>query len=292
MIPTQEMVPYPVFGDNATKVQPDDPKYAAGFDPGDVLPAEWLNWLLNRASGAVTKLNAGALSMEQEINNVLEAGAQTPDAEETDQLITAIAYLINQAVLVEQQKPAVGVPTLWMGTKPDWALDFGNGAATKYLWANYPKLNNAKFKDILDHFKTTGGSALCADYDATGFYVPDLRGMMPKVVGSSGKSYGHDAITTVGAVMTERLPNIKGSVSIRNSGTDSSSHILYYLTGSGGGLTVSAMAGEASTIVAPGNSNKKFDILTMNAHSHSTIYTDSAHVSPLSFGAMYIVRYE
>ena len=170
------MTPYPTFGDNSSRVQPDQAKYAAGFQPGDVVPAEWFNWLLNRGSSATTKLNAGTLSMEQEINNVLTAGDQTPDATVTNQLITAINYIINQVRLNEQQRPAVGVPTLWMGEKPDWALDFGNGAATKYLWANYPKLNNDKFKNILSTLSNAGWMTAA---DTAGFYVPDLRGIVP-----------------------------------------------------------------------------------------------------------------
>ena len=187
MIPTQEMTPYPVFGDNATKVQPDDPKYSGGFLPGDVLPAEWLNWLLNRASGAVTKLNAGTLSLEQEVNEVLRQGSQVPDAGQTNQLAAAIVQLITEAILAEQQRTPVGVPTLWFGPKPDWALDFGNGAATKYLWANYPKLNTNKFKSILSTLSTNGWMTA---YDAEGFYVPDLRGIVPIGYGTNAKRTG------------------------------------------------------------------------------------------------------
>lgn len=184
MIPTQEMTQYPTFGDNASKVKPDDPKYAAGFEPGDVVPAEWLNWLLNRGSSATTKLNAGTLSLEQEINNVLQGGNQTPDQTETNQLLLAIRDIINQVRLEEQQRPAVGVPTLWMGPKPTWALDFGNGAGTKYLWANYPKLYNDKFRDILSTLSTAGWMTA---HDTSGFYVPDLRGIVPIGYGLNGK---------------------------------------------------------------------------------------------------------
>jgi hypothetical protein len=184
MIPTQEMTAYPTFGDNSARVQPDAGKYAAGFQPGDVVPAEWFNWLLNRGSSATTKLNAGTLSMEQEINNVLSAGNQVPDATVTNQLLTAISYIINQVRLDEQQRPAVGVPTLWLGPKPTWALDFGNGASTQYLWANYPKLNNDKFKDILSTLSSAGWMTA---HDNTGFYVPDLRGIVPIGYGLNAK---------------------------------------------------------------------------------------------------------
>lgn len=187
MIPNQDLTPYPEFGNNSTKVKPDDPKYSAGFQPADVLPAEWLNWFLSRASKGVTELGEGVSSMEQEINKVLEAGNQVPEATETNQLITAINYIINQVRLNEQQRPAVGVPTLWMGPKPDWALDFGNGAETKYLWANYPKLNNQKFWDILSTLSSAGWMPA---HDISGFYVPDLRGIVPIGYGTNNVRTG------------------------------------------------------------------------------------------------------
>lgn len=186
---------------------------------------------------------------------------------------------------IYEYKPAIGVPTLWMGTKPDWALDFGNGAATQYAWADYPKLNTAYFKDILDHFKTTGGSGLCADYDATGFYVPDLRGLMARTVGTNGKGYTTDAIATVGAGLTERLPNITG----------------YYVTSLGeyGPIGYGAFSLNNQT-----NANIASQTATtsptrgFNFNAGSTpgtgngVYKTDAHVSPACFGSMWIVRYE
>lgn len=98
MIPTQEMTSFPVWasGSGAAKVEPGAAKYAAGWLEADVVPHEWLNWLFNRASGAVTKHNAGVLSMEKEINSVLTASGQTPDVSDDDQLLDAIQYLIQQ----------------------------------------------------------------------------------------------------------------------------------------------------------------------------------------------------
>lgn len=99
MIPTQEMTAFPVWAasPSAAKVEPGAAKYAAGWLEADVVPHEWLNWLFNRASGAVTKHNAGVLSMEKEINSVLTAGGQTPDVSDDDQLLDAIQYLIQQS---------------------------------------------------------------------------------------------------------------------------------------------------------------------------------------------------
>lgn len=97
MINTQTLVNFPVFGDNATKAQPDNAKYAAGFQPADVYPAEWVNWVWNKASGGVTALNAGVNMMEREINNVLDGADKTPDATKDNQLLEAIQKLISDA---------------------------------------------------------------------------------------------------------------------------------------------------------------------------------------------------
>ena len=97
MINTQTLVNFPVFGDNATKAQPDNAKYSAGFQPADVYPAEWVNWVWNKSSGGVTALNEGVNMMEREINNVLDGAAKTPDVTKDNQLLEAIQKLIDDA---------------------------------------------------------------------------------------------------------------------------------------------------------------------------------------------------
>lgn len=97
MIPQQTFESYPVFGDNATKVQPDNAKYSAGFQQADVLPAEWVNWFWNKSSKGVTDLNAGVASMETEVINVLTAAGKTPNVNTNNQLVQSIQYLIAAA---------------------------------------------------------------------------------------------------------------------------------------------------------------------------------------------------
>ena len=86
----------------------------------------------------------------------------------------------------EEFRPPIGIPFFWMADKPDWAIDFGNGASTKYLWTTYPELNNDMFKSILTKHYNAGS---CQNYDNEGFYVPDLRGLVP--IG-----YGTNAVRT------------------------------------------------------------------------------------------------
>lgn len=102
MIKTQDedsskvLVDFPVFSDAGTKTKPDDAKYSAGFLAGDVLPAEWLNYFLNKDTTGITRINDGLLSTEKELNNVVTAGGQTPSEDSDSQVLTAIKYLIAQ----------------------------------------------------------------------------------------------------------------------------------------------------------------------------------------------------
>jgi hypothetical protein len=97
MIQTQQFEGFPVFGDNSTKSQPEAAIYSNGFAPADVLPAEYYNWLTNKASVGITDLNRGLSSVEEELNNVVTAGGEEPTEETSKQVITAIKYLITQA---------------------------------------------------------------------------------------------------------------------------------------------------------------------------------------------------
>lgn len=173
------------------------------------------------------------------------------------------------------KRPPIGIPTLWMAAKPDWALNFGDGSSTKYAWSDYPELDTPEFRAILDVYKATGGSNLCSDYDGSGFYVPDLRGMMLRATGTNGKGYSTDAIANVGAVMSERLPDVQGDFTFR-----------------GGGYTPNGpfelVAGNYSTMLESGAYN---NVLRFRLSKANSIFKSSAHVSPLSVGAIYIVRF-
>lgn len=134
MIPTQTFENYPEFANAGQKSQPDDAKYAAGFIPSDVLPAEWLNWFLNGATKGVTALNTGVKSVEQEINTVLESRSVTPDINAAGQLLAVLnkikAEAINEAWPVgityvqypQQKSPQELFP------KTTWVELFYNGA--------------------------------------------------------------------------------------------------------------------------------------------------------------------
>ena len=95
MTPLQTMTDFPVFSDKGTKSQPSEAKYAAGFANADVLPYEWVNWLFNKSSSAITTLNGGMTSVQNEIISVLSAAGITPAEATNNQVLAAIQYLIQ-----------------------------------------------------------------------------------------------------------------------------------------------------------------------------------------------------
>ena len=95
MISNQTFDNYPEFANSGTKSKPNDVKYAAGFVPSDVLPAEWLNWFLNGATKGVTALNTGVAELEKELNNILAQVSASADPSQHDQVVTAIISLIE-----------------------------------------------------------------------------------------------------------------------------------------------------------------------------------------------------
>lgn len=90
MIPEQTLLGYPLFGDNATKVEPDNNKKSNGWQQGDVVPAEWMNWAWYHNSKGVADLNKGVNSIEKEINNVLSSFGISPAEATNNQLLTAM----------------------------------------------------------------------------------------------------------------------------------------------------------------------------------------------------------
>lgn len=100
MIPSQTFESYPVFGDNATKVQPDGAKYSNGFIQGDVYPAEWVNWAWAKNSQGITDANRGLTSIEAELNTMLTCAGITPSSclTCTDQVYNAMMCKINACV--------------------------------------------------------------------------------------------------------------------------------------------------------------------------------------------------
>ena len=123
MIPQQTFENYPVFGDNATKVKPDDAKYAAGFQQADVLPAEWMNWAWNKNTQGINELQAGLTSVEAEIGSVLANRNITPDGSSVSQLLTALQSFKAEAILSAHPVGSL----YWTTSNENPAVTFGGG---------------------------------------------------------------------------------------------------------------------------------------------------------------------
>ncbi len=146
MIPTQNFENYPEFANAGQKSQPNDTKYAAGFIPSDVLPAEWLNWFLNGATKGVTALNTGVKSVEQEINTVLESRSVNPDINAAGQLLSVLNKIKAEAVLAAHPVGSL----YWTSKNENPSITFGGGT----------------WKQITDKFVLAAGSTYKAE--ATG----------------------------------------------------------------------------------------------------------------------------
>ena len=105
MIPEQTLLGYPVFGDNATKVEPDNNKKSNGWQQADVLPAEHMNWAWFHNSKGISDLNKGVKSMEKEINAVLASFGITPAELTNNQLLTAMrlnaSFVVSDRAAIE-----------------------------------------------------------------------------------------------------------------------------------------------------------------------------------------------
>lgn len=123
MIPTQTLESFPIFGSNATKVEPGDAKKAAGWQQADVVPAEWMNWEWYKASKGITDLNSGVSSIETEINNVLISRNETPDDTKTNQLLTVLNKIKAEAVLAAHPVGSL----YWTSSTDNPATTFGGG---------------------------------------------------------------------------------------------------------------------------------------------------------------------
>ena len=146
MIPTQNFENYPEFANAGQKSQPNEAKYAAGFIPSDVLPAEWLNWFLNGATKGVTALNTGVKSVEQEINTVLESRSVNPDINAAGQLLSVLNKIKAEAVLAAHPVGSL----YWTSKNENPAITFGGGT----------------WKQITDKFVLAAGNTYKAE--ATG----------------------------------------------------------------------------------------------------------------------------
>ncbi len=80
----------PVFGSGASNVQPVGSTYSGGFLPGQLFPAEYENWLMNRLTTNSLASQTTSLSVAAEIVNILNQASIVPDPASTTQLYAAL----------------------------------------------------------------------------------------------------------------------------------------------------------------------------------------------------------
>ena len=118
MIPSQTLEEFEPFAESGDKVAPVPAKYAQGYLPGEVFPAQHENFLMGKASRCSTQHRAGLRSIEAELNNVVDAGGAEPDDTDDTQVLDAINYLIAQAIAAEREKDMPKGFLWWTSTPP------------------------------------------------------------------------------------------------------------------------------------------------------------------------------
>lgn len=145
MIPTQTFEDYPIFGSNATKIEPGDAKKSAGFQQADVLPYEWMNWAWNKNSKGISDLNAGLISLEKEVNNVLSEAhiSPSPDTNVNNQLYKALRQ--NCGCIITSTTTITNAPSIESGnvvkimfTADIAGVDTSTGFLISYNGQNIP----------------------------------------------------------------------------------------------------------------------------------------------------------
>ena len=114
---------FPPFANSGTRSAPAEAKYAQGMVPADTFPAEWANYFFHGATQGITRLNADTGSIKKEINNVLNNFNITPDGTLTNQLMTALDKLKQQAALAAHPVGSL----YWTSVNENPAVTFGGG---------------------------------------------------------------------------------------------------------------------------------------------------------------------
>lgn len=87
--------------------------------------------------------------------------------------------LSSSAITSLLYRPPIGIPVFWFSSVPDWALAFDDGSGP-YAWEDYPEFDNDDFKATLTIWANAGWMPA---YNSTRFYVPDLKGLFPRIAG-------------------------------------------------------------------------------------------------------------
>lgn len=306
MIPTQTFEEFPEFSNTGAKVKPDDAKYAAGFVPSDVLPAQWLNWLMNKASGGVTRLNSGVKSIEEELNNVVSDTGATPAVGTKNQVLTAIKSIIGTFTGTLANLTTTAKSNLVAAINELKANITDNTTA---IGANSTAIaENTAAINSINTFMLPVGTILPfgGDNAPEGFILCDgheeSRSAKSALFGVLGIKYGTgDGTTTfnvpdfrdrtlqgasetnaVGKKLESALPNIKGQV----YGNGASSVAI------GTGAFANSLLSASISVWRGGALTGTTNITDFNAHNSNSIYKDNCDtVQPPAQCCNFIIKY-
>lgn len=222
MIPEQTFIDFPVFANTGSKVQPEEAKYSGGYVPADVLPAQHANWLFNKASAGIQELNAFSESAGNELRNVVSAGGGTPAEGTSNQVITAIQYLIAQAK-AEAILAAHPVGSLyWTSSTENPAITFGGGTWTRI---------KDKFVLAAGDTYASGGTGGASTVTLTVNQIPShSHTFTGSAVTSGNQSQGHTHNVTAAGSVSQHSHTISHTHGVTASGTISGG--AYTFTGS------------------------------------------------------------
>ena len=237
MIPQQTFENYPVFGDNATKVKPDDAKYAAGFQQADVLPAEWMNWAWNKNTQGINELQTGLTSVEAEIGNVLANRNITPDGTVATQLLAALQSFKAEAILAAHPVGSL----YWTTSNENPAVTFGGGT-----WKQIKDRFILAAGDTYTTIDETGGAATVT---LTSDQIPSHKHSYTPAGSVSVNSHTH-SFTPSGSVSSHTHSfTPEGTVAKHKHGFTPSGSVSSSFTGTAGttGKTQPTFTGSAVT---------------------------------------------
>lgn len=190
---------------------------------------------------------------------------------------------VDAIVAAERKKPPIGIPTMWFSSVPDWALAFDDGSGP-YDWEDYPELDNTAFKAILTTWSTAGWMTA---YDGTSFYVPDLRGMFPRLAGTNAVRNSRYAGGSLGAYGADQMQRITGN-------TNRTGAVAMFRSSDPGEGALSIGDPTTTSRVTPGETGTGYNIDFNSANSPDarTSTTTDGETRPAYFALRLVVRFE
>lgn len=316
MTPTQSFDNFPEFANAGTKTQPNDAKYAQGFLPQDVLPAEWLNYFLAGSTKGITALNTGVASVEAEINTVLASRNVDPDASATNQLLTVLNRIKAEAILAAHPVGSL----YWTSSNENPAITFGGGTWTqikdKFVWAkgdsdtvnatggaktvtlevdNLPSHNHSFTGGSHTHsFTPSGTISVTTNPTFTGSshshtYTP--QGKIASTSGGTDNKTATESSHTHGYTPSGKIASTSGGTDNKTAGMSENNTGTYHASGLKGSNEVS-VSGSISKSTKSGygigeqtvSSSLSSGFTIDVAHTHTAYFTGSAGTTTSNSG--------